>query len=134
MIDLSKHEIKTRVTYPGSEDEWYEIRYISPKKREELISKYKEGEKLDWQTLKYILVDWGGVRSGDEELECIEKNIKIFFKAAKEDRVQWLYEMAFTPAMFSPNKELYLKNLNGLLNTLNKSNATNGSSEIAELV
>ena len=133
MIDLSKHEIKTRVTYPGSEDEWYEIRYISPKKREELVSKYNEDEELDWQTLKYLLVDWGGVKYGDEQFDCIEKNIKIFFEIAK-DRIQWLYQMAFVPAMFSPNKELYLKNLNGLLNTLNKSNVTNGSSEIAELV
>jgi len=123
MIDLSKHEVKKRVYYPGSEDEWYEIRWVSPDKVSELDD--------DWKAFDYLLINWGGVKFGEEELECSAKNKKLFFEHAT-DRVQWLYEMSVMKLVFSPNSEMYLKNLKGLLNTSDIK--TNGSSKIAEPV
>jgi len=80
MLNLDEHVVKKTIYYPGSDDEWYELKYIP-------VTEIGEREGLE--IFKDAVLNWGGIKSEGKEFECNDKNKELFFKTAT-DRVIWI--------------------------------------------
>ncbi len=109
MLNLDEHDVTAELDYPGSEGEWYELKYLPPQD----FTKFKD----DYALFDYIVVDWGGITSKGKEFKCTKENKRKLYDNAA-DRAQWIFESAANRILFGPDMEEYIIRLGKYLATL----------------